>query len=98
MEAVLGATITVPTIDGDVKYDISEGTQNGTVFRLKGKGIKHIRRNERGNQYVKIYVEVPKNLTKKQKDLLREFEASLTDKNYAKRQSFFEKLKENLGL
>lgn len=93
MEAVLGAEITVPTIDGDVKYNISEGTQTGTVFRLKGKGVKKINRNERGNQYVTIYVEVPKNLTKKQKDLLREFEASLSEKNYTKRQSFFEKLK-----
>ncbi len=93
MDAVLGAEITVPTIDGDVKYNIAEGTQNGTVFRLKGKGIKKVNRAERGNQYVKIYVEVPKNLTKKQKDLLREFEASLSEKNYAKRQSFFEKLK-----
>ena len=94
MEAVLGADITVPTIDGDVRYSISEGTQNGTVFRLKGKGIKKVNRPERGNQYVKIYVEVPKNLSKKQKDLLRAFEASLTDKNYSKRQSFFEKIKE----
>ena len=51
-------------------------------------------RPERGNQYVKIYVEVPKNLTKKQKDLLRAFESSLTEKNYAKRQSFFDKLKQ----
>ena len=93
MDAVLGAEITVPTIDGDVKYNIAEGTQNGTVFRLKGKGIKKVNRAERGNQYVKIYVEVPKNLSKKQKELLREFEASLTDKNYAKRQNFFEKLK-----
>ncbi|MDE6034372.1 MAG: molecular chaperone DnaJ [Ruminococcus sp.] len=93
MEAVLGAEITVPTIDGDVKYTISEGTQTGTVFRLKGKGVKKLNRSERGNQYVTIYVEVPKNLTKRQKDLLREFEASLTDKNYAKRQSFFDKLK-----
>lgn len=93
MDAVLGAEITVPTIDGDVRYNISEGTQNGTVFRLKGKGVKRVNRNERGNQYVKIYVEVPKNLSKKQKDLLKEFEASLSDKNYAKRQSFFEKLK-----
>ncbi|MDE6425857.1 MAG: molecular chaperone DnaJ [Ruminococcus sp.] len=93
MEAVLGAEITVPTIDGDVKYNISEGTQTGTVFRLKGKGVKKINRTERGNQFVTIYVEVPKNLTKKQKDLLREFEASLTEKNYAKRQSFFDKLK-----
>ena len=93
MEAVLGAEIIVPTIDGDVKYTISEGTQTGTVFRLKGKGVKKINRSERGNQYVTIYVEVPKNLTKKQKDLLREFENSLSEKNYTKRQSFFEKIK-----
>lgn len=93
MEAVLGAEITVPTIDGDVKYNISEGTQTGTVFRLRSKGVKKLNRSDRGDQYVKVYVEVPKNLTKKQKDLLRDFEASLTDKNYAKRQTFFEKIK-----
>ncbi len=98
MEAVLGAEITVPTIDGDVKYNISEGTQTGTVFRLKNKGVKKLHRTDRGNQYVKIYVEVPKNLTKKQKDLLKEFEASLSEKNYAKRQSFFEKLKKKFDL
>jgi len=57
-----------------------------------------VNRPERGNQYVKIYVEVPKNLSKKQKDLLRAFEASLTDKNYSKRQSFFEKIKEKIRL
>lgn len=98
MEAVLGAEITVPTIDGDVKYTISEGTQTGTVFRLKGKGVKKLHRADRGNQYVTIYVEVPKNLTKKQKDLLREFEASLSEKNYTKRQSFFDKLKKKFDL
>lgn len=98
MEAVLGDEITVPTIDGDVKYSIGEGTQTGTVFRLKGKGVKKLRRTERGDQYVTIYVEVPKNLTKKQKDLLREFEASLSEKNYTKRQSFFDKIKKKLDL
>lgn len=98
MEAVLGAEITVPTIDGDVKYSISEGTQTGTVFRLKGKGVKKLRRTERGDQYVTIYVEVPKNLTKKQKDLLKEFEASLSEKNYTKRQTFFDKLKKKFDL
>ena len=98
MEAVLGAEITVPTIDGDVKYSIDKGTQNGTVFRLKGKGVKKLYRSDRGDQYVKIYVEVPKNLTKKQEELLRAFEASLSDKNYAKRQGFFEKLKSKLDL
>ncbi|MBR4022086.1 MAG: molecular chaperone DnaJ [Ruminococcus sp.] len=92
-QAVLGDEITVPTIDGNVKYNISEGTQTGTVFRLKGKGVKKLNRTERGHQYVKITVEVPKNLSKKQKELLKSFEASLSEKNYAKRPSFFEKLK-----
>ncbi len=95
-QAVLGDEITVPTIDGNVKYTIGEGTQTDTIFRLKGKGVKRVNHTDRGNQYVKIVVEVPKNLTKKQKDLLKAFEDSLNDKNYAKRQSFFEKLKEKL--
>ncbi len=93
-QAVLGDEITVPTIDGNVKFNISEGTQNGTRTRLKGKGIKYLQRDARGDQYVKLYVEVPKNLSKKQKELLREFENSLTEKNYAKRGSFFDKLKD----
>lgn len=95
-QAVLGDEITVPTIDGNVKYTIGEGTQTATVFRLKGKGVQKLNRSDRGNQYVKINVEVPKNLTKKQKDLLKSFENSLSDKNYVKRQSFFEKLKEKI--
>lgn len=96
-QAVLGDEITVPTIDGNVKYSVSEGTQNGTTFRLKNKGIKKLGRTDRGDQYVKVVVEVPKNLSKKQKELLKSFENSLTDKNYQKRQSFFDKLKDKLG-
>jgi len=89
-QAVLGDEITVPTIDGNVKYTISEGTQTGTVFRLKGKGIKKLRKTERGDQYVTVSIEVPRNLTQKQKDLLREYESSMseTEKHYAKRQTF----------
>lgn len=93
-QAVLGDEITVPTIDGKVKYTVPEGTQNGTIFRFKGKGVKKINRSDRGDQYVHVTIEVPKNLSKKQKDLLREFEGSLTEENYNKRKSFFEKLKE----
>ncbi len=93
-QAVLGDEITVPTIDGQVKFNISEGTQNGTRTRLKGKGIKHLQRDARGDQYVKLYIEVPKNLSKKQKELLKEFENSLNEKNYAKRKGFFDKLKD----
>lgn len=93
-QAVLGDEITVPTIDGNVRFPIPEGTQNGAKHRLKGKGIKYLQQDKRGDQYVKLYIEVPKNLSKKQKDILKEFENSLTEKNYAKRKSFFEKLKD----
>ncbi|MCL2055461.1 MAG: molecular chaperone DnaJ [Oscillospiraceae bacterium] len=96
-QAVLGDEITVPTIDGKVKYIVPEGTQTGAVFRFKGKGVKKLRRNDRGDQYVHVFIEVPKNLSKKQKDLLREFEASISDDNYNKRKTFFEKIKNAFG-
>ena len=95
-QAVLGAEITVPTIDGKVAYTITEGTQTGTTFRLRGKGVKYINRDAHGDQYVTVNVEVPKKLTKKQKDLLKDFDASLDEKNHQKRTSFFKKLKEKL--
>ncbi len=95
VQAALGAEVTVPTIDGTVKYTIPEGTQPGTIFRFKGKGIKKLNRSERGNQFVHITIEVPSNLTKKQKDLLKEFDGSLDEsKNYKKRNSFFDKIKQ----
>ena len=93
-QAVLGDEIVVPTVDGNVKYRISEGTQTGTVFRLKGKGVKRRGRADRGDQYVKVYIEVPKGLNKKQKELIQQLEASMESKNYAKRESFFSKLKD----
>ncbi|MGN0690193.1 MAG: molecular chaperone DnaJ [Oscillospiraceae bacterium] len=96
-QAALGDEIVVPTIDGKVKYTVPEGTQTGTVFRLKGKGVKRLNSSSRGDQYVKVYVEVPSKLTKKQKDALKAFEESLEDdKNYTKRPGFFEKLKNAL--
>ena len=96
-QAALGDEIVVPTIDGKVKYTVPEGTQTGTVFRLKGKGVKRLSSSSRGDQYVKVYVEVPSKLTKKQKDALKAFEESLEDdKNYTKRPGFFEKLKNAL--
>ena len=94
-QAVLGDEIIVPTVDGKVKYTVPEGTQNGTVFRLRDKGVVNpsTGRN-RGDQYVRVSIEVPRGLTRSQKEKLREFEQSLSDKNYNKRQSFFEKLRE----
>jgi len=100
-QAVLGDEIIVPTIDGNVKYNIAEGTQTGTVFRLRGKGVRRLRRSDRGDQYVKVNIEVPKNLTKKQKDLLREFAKSVEESgdvnHYQKRKGFFEKMKDMLS-
>lgn len=97
-QAALGCEVTVPTLDGKVSYNIPAGTQPGESFRLKGKGIQSLRRYGRGDQYVKVTVEVPRNLSEKQKDLLRQFEESTTDSgNYEKRKSFFDKLKDAMG-
>ena len=75
-QAALGAELEVQTLDGKVKYSIPEGTQTGTVFRLKGKGIPNLRGNGRGDQYVTVTVAVPTGLTSEQKALLRSFAES----------------------
>ncbi len=93
-QAALGDEIVVPTIDGKVKYNIPEGTQPGTVFRLRNKGISYVNGRGRGDQYVRVNLEVPRNLSGKQKDALKEFEKLSGDKNYEKRKSFFERLKD----
>ena len=96
-QAALGATVTVPTLDGKASYDIHEGTQPGDVFKLKGKGIQHLGGKGRGDQYVRVVIEVPKNLNGKQKDLIRQFDAALSDKNYQKRKGFMDKIKDIFG-
>ena len=78
-QAVLGAEIEVPTLDGKVKLTIPEGTQPGTVFRMRGKGIPFLRGSGRGDQFVSVQVKVPRNLTGNQKELLRQFAASMGD-------------------
>lgn len=94
-QAVFGDEITVPTIDGKVKYTIPAGTQTGTKFRLKGKGITALNSRMRGDQYVIVNVEVPKNLSSKQKEALKNFDKLCADdKNYEKRKNFFNKLKD----
>jgi molecular chaperone DnaJ len=72
-KAALGAELKVPTVDGEVKYQIPAGTQPGTVFRLKGKGVPRVNSHGRGDQYVNVVVDVPKNLSDKQKEALKEF-------------------------
>ena len=78
-QAVLGAELEVPTIDGKVKLNIPEGTQPGAVFRLRGKGIPYLRGSGRGDQFITVTIKVPKNLSSSQKELLRQFAASMGD-------------------
>lgn len=96
-QAALGAEVVVPTLDGDVSYQVHEGTQPGDVFKLKNKGIENLTGRGRGDQYVKVTIEVPKNLSKEQKEILQQFEVSSSEKNYQKRKSFREKLENLFG-
>jgi len=71
--AVMGAEISVDTVDGPVKYTIPEGTQSGTVFRLRGKGVPRVNSSGRGDQYVKVIVDIPKKINEKQREALKNF-------------------------
>ncbi|MCL2030813.1 MAG: molecular chaperone DnaJ [Oscillospiraceae bacterium] len=92
-QAALGAEVEVPTLDGRVKYTVPEGTQPGTVFRVKGKGIQSLGSRSRGDQFVHIVVEVPRGLSKRQRELLLEFAAAGEAGNNPKHKSFFDKFK-----
>ena len=92
-QATLGAEIEVPTLDGKVKLTIPEGTQSGTTFRLRGKGIPYVRGNGRGDQFVTVNIRTPKNLTSSQKELLRQFAASMGDLDGESGKSIFGKKK-----
>ena len=89
-QAALGAKIQVPTLDGAVEFTIPEGTQTGSKFRMKGKGIPYLRSKSRGDEYVTVTVEVPRNLSSRQKEMLRSFDE---DRNYKQKKSFYDKMK-----
>lgn len=72
-QAALGAEVEVPTLDGKVKLNIPEGTQSGTTFRLKGKGVPFLRNGGRGDQFVTVNVAVPRSMTSTQKNALRRY-------------------------
>ncbi len=97
-QAALGDTLKVPTLDGDVKFDLPAGTQSGKVFYLRGKGIQHVNSKLKGDQLVKIIVDIPQNLTQRQKEILQEFEKELGVQRGApikesKKGGFFDKFK-----
>ncbi len=79
-QAVLGDSLLVPTLDGKVDFKLPAGTQPGEVFSLKGRGIQVLNGRGKGDQYIRVIVDVPKNLNQQQKDLLKQFQASLGSK------------------
>jgi molecular chaperone DnaJ len=92
-EAALGAEIDIPTLgDKTEKFQIPEGTQTGTSFTVKGKGIPDINSKRKGDLIITVTVETPKNLSSEQKKLLSEFAKSLGNGNTGKKESFFKKL------
>ena len=93
-QAALGAEIDVPTLDGSVKYKIPEGTQTDTEFRIRGAGIQQLRSSGKGDLVIHVRVEIPKRLTEKQRELLRQFDETTTGKEYDQRKGFFDKVKE----
>ncbi len=90
-QAALGAEIEVPTLDGPEKIRIPAGTHSGKEFRLRGKGVPRLNSHHRGDQIVRIYIDVPKKLTPRQKELLQEF-AEISGNEIQK--SFFDKVKD----
>ena len=91
-EAALGADIQIPTLEGQVSYTIPEGTQHGTQFTLRGKGIPYVNSKSRGDLIFAVSIETPRGLTETQKELLRKFAESLGEKNNSKKESFLKKL------
>ena len=96
-QAVMGAEVVVPTVDGKVQYTVPEGTQPGTTFRLRGKGIQYLNGRGRGDEYVRVNVEVPRKLNREQRKALEAFEQTMKDENYEQRKGFAKRLKEMFG-
>ena len=91
-EATLGAEIDIPTLEGKEKFTVPEGTQTGTSFTLKQKGVPYVNNSSRrGDLIITVVIEVPKNLSSAQKEKLREFAELSGETNYTKKTKFFKK-------
>lgn len=97
VQAALGDEIQVPTLEGEVKLKIPEGTQPGDSLRLKNKGINHLRSSGRGDQYIKIKVVIPKSLSSEQKELLQKFAKISGDEINPESKGFFSRVKDAFG-
>ena len=93
-QAALGDEITIPTLEGDSKLKIAEGTQSGKEFRIRGKGVPYLNEHGRGDLVVQVAIQTPKKLTKVQRELLRQLGESLTVENTPTSRGLFSKVKE----
>lgn len=93
MQAALGDEIEIPTLTEKVKLKIPAGTQTGTYFRLKGKGIPRLRGVGQGDQHVKVVLVTPRKLSEEQKELLRQFASLEGEHTHENEQSFFDRMK-----
>jgi molecular chaperone DnaJ len=93
-QAALGAEIVIPTLEGDYKMKVPEGTQTGTQIKLRGRGVPVLNGHGKGDLYVQIKVQTPTKLTKRQKELLQELEAGATMENNPEKQSIMSKMKD----
>jgi molecular chaperone DnaJ len=98
VQAALGDKIKVPTLEGKVQFDLPAGTQPGTTFRLKNKGIAHLNGYGRGDQYIKAKVMIPKELDDKQKELLEEFAEISGEEINPEHKGFLKKIKDALNV
>lgn len=97
VQAALGGEFTVHTVDGsEAKVKIPEGTQSGKQFKLKGKGMPVLRTRDFGDLYIQANVETPQNLTKRQRELLAEFESESSNKTHPESSGFFTRMKDFL--
>jgi molecular chaperone DnaJ len=96
-QVILGATIRVPTLDGEAELKVPAGTQSGTLFKLRGMGISDIRGYRNGDQIVEIQVETPTKLSREQKDMIKRFDELSDTKTYPLHRRFLKKIRESLG-
>jgi len=96
-QATLGAQVKVPTLEGDDELRVPPGTQSGKVMRLKGKGVPRLRRNGRGDQLVILSVDIPRNLTKEQRELFEQLAGTMGTEALPQERSLLDALKDMLG-
>jgi molecular chaperone DnaJ len=95
-QASLGTSLEIPTLTGKAKIDIPEGTQSHTIFRLKGKGVPHLRGGGKGDLYVKVTIKVPSKLNRRQKELLKELAVTEGKKIEKVGKGFLKRLRKRL--